>query len=282
LTFDMSRPTKALLSIISVLGEKHPFSYILDLFRGSNKKQIQTNQHKTIQGYAAGNMFSEEEARKLLVKLILEGYLKEEWIGTGRTNTPSSKLKLNAEKCSGILLGLQKFELKFHREYDDLGRPKLQRVSIKNCKRKPQPEESSLSQAEDEDDENQENDEEKHRNPTKQQGSPNKDKQGQRKNKKARKSKIEKQSRLTTSSGSERDERIVQWNKNDKFIVECIRSKRVKSGRTEYLLKWDGWSESFNEWQDEEILMEDCPELIKSFNKSAHGVESEPIVIEDD
>eukprot|EP01099_Mayorella_cantabrigiensis_P001840 TRINITY_DN1806_c0_g1_i2.p1 TRINITY_DN1806_c0_g1~~TRINITY_DN1806_c0_g1_i2.p1 ORF type:complete len:236 (+),score=75.14 TRINITY_DN1806_c0_g1_i2:48-755(+) len=54
------------------------------------------------------------------------------------------------------------------------------------------------------------------------------------------------------------------------FIVEKILKKRIKGGKVEYLLKWEGYSEQESTWEREEDL--NCPELIQKYedeNKTA-------------
>lgn len=47
------------------------------------------------------------------------------------------------------------------------------------------------------------------------------------------------------------------------FAVEGIEKKRIRKGRTEYLVKWRGWSPRYNTWEPEENILD--PRLLVAF-----------------
>lgn len=49
------------------------------------------------------------------------------------------------------------------------------------------------------------------------------------------------------------------------FAAEAITKKRLRKGRTEYLVKWKGWAPKFNTWEPEENILD--PRLIQQFER---------------
>jgi len=54
-------------------------------------------------------------------------------------------------------------------------------------------------------------------------------------------------------------------SKEENFTVEKIVKKRVRGGKTQYLLKWAGFSEADNSWEDADNLV-GCQDLLNEFN----------------
>ena len=61
----------------------------------------------------------------------------------------------------------------------------------------------------------------------------------------------------------------------EEFVVDRILDKRIKNGKTEYLISWKGFGPEENTWEPKANM--DCPEMIKvkllenrSFEKGLH------------
>jgi len=59
----------------------------------------------------------------------------------------------------------------------------------------------------------------------------------------------------------------------EEYSVEKILDKRTKSGKVEYLIKWEGYPDSENTWEPQDNL--DCPDIISAF-ESKRGKKEEP------
>ncbi|KAJ1353891.1 Chromobox protein 1 [Parelaphostrongylus tenuis] len=47
------------------------------------------------------------------------------------------------------------------------------------------------------------------------------------------------------------------------YEVECIVAHRIRNGKTEFKVRWFGWSEEYDEWCDPSRM--DCPDAIKDY-----------------
>ncbi|XP_015926024.1 chromo domain-containing protein cec-1 [Parasteatoda tepidariorum] len=48
------------------------------------------------------------------------------------------------------------------------------------------------------------------------------------------------------------------------FTAQCIKKKRIRKGKVEYLIKWRGWSQKHNTWEPKENIIDS--QLIDAFN----------------
>ncbi|CAF0780754.1 unnamed protein product [Rotaria sp. Silwood1] len=74
---------------------------------------------------------------------------------------------------------------------------------------------------------------------------------------------------MVKRSSRKRQREYMSSSDNDashEYQVETILDKRIRGTKTEYLLKWKGYSNEDNTWEDESHL--NCPALIKDFEKS--------------
>lgn len=71
-----------------------------------------------------------------------------------------------------------------------------------------------------------------------------------------------KKTRRTTNSTSEDDS-------EKEYQVEAILDKRTRGKKTQYLLKWKGYSSKHNSWEDERRL--NCPDLFRQFKANWKG-----------
>ncbi|KAL1234865.1 Chromobox protein [Trichinella pseudospiralis] len=52
----------------------------------------------------------------------------------------------------------------------------------------------------------------------------------------------------------------------DVFMAECIMNERVRNGKKEYLVRWEGYSEKYDSWEPAEHILGE--ELFAEFKKA--------------
>lgn len=70
---------------------------------------------------------------------------------------------------------------------------------------------------------------------------------------------------ISSSSSSENSESEEEDEEEEEFEVESIVKDRIFKGKRQYLLKWKGYPNSENTWENEENLQ--CFELIKEYQR---------------
>ncbi|XP_057367741.1 chromobox protein homolog 1-like [Daphnia carinata] len=64
-----------------------------------------------------------------------------------------------------------------------------------------------------------------------------------------------------------------QKSEEEKYVVEKVVDKRKRKGTVEYLLKWKGYDESENTWEQAENM--DCPGLISEFENQTKKIKKQ-------
>lgn len=59
----------------------------------------------------------------------------------------------------------------------------------------------------------------------------------------------------------------------EEYTVEKILEKRMKGGKVEYLIKWEGYPDSENTWEPQDNL--DCPDIINGFEAKTKAKKEE-------
>ena len=62
------------------------------------------------------------------------------------------------------------------------------------------------------------------------------------------------------------EENMEPEEEEPRYIIKSIMERRIRNGKTEYLVWWKGYSIKNSTWEPEERLIEDVPVLLHQFN----------------
>jgi len=82
---------------------------------------------------------------------------------------------------------------------------------------------------------------------------------------KDKKSSTEKSEKKKGSKDKKDDDEIVIESEEENYVVENVVDKRIKRGKVQYLIKWQGWGEKDNTW--EPVANLDCKDKIEAYEK---------------
>merc|ERR1712223_344046 len=80
-----------------------------------------------------------------------------------------------------------------------------------------------------------------------------------------KKSSTEKSDKKKGSKDKKDDDEIVIESEEENYVVENVVDKRIKRGKVQYLIKWQGWGEKDNTW--EPVANLDCKDKIEAYEK---------------
>eukprot|EP00029_Vermamoeba_vermiformis_P004421 TRINITY_DN14960_c0_g1_i1.p1 TRINITY_DN14960_c0_g1~~TRINITY_DN14960_c0_g1_i1.p1 ORF type:complete len:215 (+),score=47.09 TRINITY_DN14960_c0_g1_i1:713-1357(+) len=63
---------------------------------------------------------------------------------------------------------------------------------------------------------------------------------------------------------------------DEEYVVEAIAGKRKHKGSVQYLIKWEGYGDEFNTWEDEDRL--NCPDLLAEYENKEDRKRKEKMI----
>eukprot|EP01018_Ginkgo_biloba_P018735 Gb_33079 [translate_table: standard] len=110
---DVTDTGKQLVELIKAMGQRFSSSHVLDVFRGSMSQQIKRYKHETLNLHGAGRNLSKGDASRILHRLVLEDFLREDVMKSDVYGSVSSVLKVNESKAQGLFLGRLRLIVRF-------------------------------------------------------------------------------------------------------------------------------------------------------------------------
>ncbi|KAF8685971.1 hypothetical protein HU200_043897 [Digitaria exilis] len=111
---DVTNIARQLVELVTMTGQSHSSSHILEVYRGSVSQNVKKQRHDTLPFHGAGKHLSKGEAARIMQHLVTEGILIEDVKRSDNIyGSISSVLKANHSKASELHSGKHNIVLKF-------------------------------------------------------------------------------------------------------------------------------------------------------------------------
>jgi len=111
---DVTNIARQLVELVTMTGQSHSSSHILEVYRGSVSQNVKKQRHDALPFHGAGKHLAKGEAARIMRHLVTEGILIEDVKRSGNIyGSISSVLKANQLKASELRSGKHSIVLKF-------------------------------------------------------------------------------------------------------------------------------------------------------------------------